>query len=33
MLEGLHYSEISSNIGRAALEQNFDVIFERAACE
>jgi hypothetical protein len=30
-LEGLHYSEILINTGRAALRLNFDVTNERAA--
>jgi hypothetical protein len=32
-LEGLHYSEICSNIGRATLKQNFDVTIGRTAWE
>jgi hypothetical protein len=33
MPEGLHYHEISTNIGRATLRQNFDVTNGRAAFE
>jgi hypothetical protein len=32
-LEGLHYSEISSNIGRATFERNFYVTIGRTACK
>jgi hypothetical protein len=31
-LEGLHYSETLTNIGRAILGRNFDVTKRRAAC-
>jgi hypothetical protein len=33
ILEGLHYGAILTNIGRAILEQNFDITDGRAACE
>jgi hypothetical protein len=32
-IQGLHYSEIWSNIGRATLGRKFDVAIWRAACE